>query len=171
MSDQSRGLHTLRKLKTMRISVAMDDFGIGYSSLATLHAFPFDKIELDQTFVKRLPNDAAAAAIVRTVLATLRPSRRRSPRSRRSHCSSNKQRTGPPRIKRRRGVNRSAGRRYRLVDDQVCWIADSSQPPPRGRKKVQTSVTSEGWSLPATSRPVPRSMVLSTSENRIATLA
>ena len=47
----------------------MDDFGTGYSSLATLHVFPFDKIKLDQSFVKRLPEDAAAAAIVRTVLA------------------------------------------------------------------------------------------------------
>ena len=69
MSDQSHGLHILRKLKAMGISVAMDDFGTGYSSLATLHAFPFDKIKLDQSFVRRLPNDAAAAAIVRTVLA------------------------------------------------------------------------------------------------------
>jgi len=69
MSDQTHGLHILRKLKAMGISVAMDDFGTGYSSLATLHAFPFDKLKLDQSFVKRLPNDAAAAAIVRTVLA------------------------------------------------------------------------------------------------------
>jgi diguanylate cyclase (GGDEF)-like protein len=69
MSDQARGLHILRKLKAMGISVAMDDFGTGYSSLGTLHAFPFDKIKLDQSFVKRLPHDAAAAAIVRTVLA------------------------------------------------------------------------------------------------------
>ena len=69
MSDQTRGLHILRKLKAMGISIAMDDFGTGYSSLATLHAFPFDKIKLDQSFVRRLPNDAAAAAIVRTVLA------------------------------------------------------------------------------------------------------
>jgi diguanylate cyclase len=69
MSDQTRGLHILRKLKAMGISVAMDDFGTGYSSLATLHAFPFDKIKLDQSFVKRLPDDSAAAAIVRTVLA------------------------------------------------------------------------------------------------------
>ena len=68
MSDQSLALHILRKLKAMGISVAVDDFGTGYSSLATLHAFPFDKIKLDQSFVKRLPNDAAAA-IVRTVLA------------------------------------------------------------------------------------------------------
>ena len=69
MSDQSRGLHILRKLKALGVSVSMDDFGTGYSSLATLHAFPFDKIKLDQSFVKRLPEDAAAAAIVRTVLA------------------------------------------------------------------------------------------------------
>jgi diguanylate cyclase (GGDEF)-like protein len=69
MSDQSQALHILRRLKAMGISVAMDDFGTGYSSLSTLHAFPFDKIKLDQSFVKRLPNDAAAAAIVRTVLA------------------------------------------------------------------------------------------------------
>ena len=61
MSDQTRGLHILRKLKAMGISVAMDDFGTGYSSLATLHAFPFDKIKLDHSFVKRLPADAAAA--------------------------------------------------------------------------------------------------------------
>jgi diguanylate cyclase (GGDEF)-like protein len=69
MSDQTRGLHILRKLKALGISIAMDDFGTGYSSLATLHAFPFDKIKLDQSFVRRLPDDAAAAAIVRTVLA------------------------------------------------------------------------------------------------------
>ena len=69
MADHARGLHILRKLKAMGISVAIDDFGTGYSSLATLHAFPFNKIKLDQSFVRRLPDDAAAAAIVRTVLA------------------------------------------------------------------------------------------------------
>ena len=69
MSDQTQALRTLRRLKAMGISVAMDDFGTGYSSLSTLHAFPFDKIKLDRSFVQRLPHDAAAAAIVRTVLA------------------------------------------------------------------------------------------------------
>src|SRR4029077_15957366 len=59
-----------------------------------------------------------------------------------------------------------------LADDQlVCWIAESSQFPPCRRAKVQTSVTSSGASLPATRRPVVRSNVLSTSENRIATVA
>jgi EAL domain-containing protein (putative c-di-GMP-specific phosphodiesterase class I) len=69
MTDTNHGLRILRKLKSMGMSVALDDFGTGYSSLAMLHSFPFDKIKLDQSFVKRLPSDAAAAAIVRTVLA------------------------------------------------------------------------------------------------------
>ena len=57
MSDQTRGIHILRKLKAMGIAVAMDDFGTGYSSLATLHAFPFDKIKLDRSFVQKVPDD------------------------------------------------------------------------------------------------------------------
>lgn len=69
MADHAQSLHILSKLKAMGISIAIDDFGTGYSSLATLHAFPFDKIKLDQSFVRRLPDDVAAAAIVRTVLA------------------------------------------------------------------------------------------------------
>lgn len=69
MSDQTRGVHILRKLKAMGVTIAMDDFGTGYSSLATLHAFPFDKIKLDRSFVQKIPRDRAAAAIVRTVLA------------------------------------------------------------------------------------------------------
>lgn len=69
MSDQARGVHTLRKLKAMGIAVAMDDFGTGYSSLATLHAFPFDKIKLDRSFVQKVPDDRSAATIVCTVLA------------------------------------------------------------------------------------------------------
>jgi len=69
MQDQAASLHTLRQLKAMGIAIAMDDFGTGYSSLATLHAFPFDKIKLDQSFVRRIPTDRSAVAIVRTVLA------------------------------------------------------------------------------------------------------
>src|SRR5664279_4769685 len=61
--------------------------------------------------------------------------------------------------------------RHRFADLQVCWIADSSQLAPRGRRKVHTSVASLGCSLPSTSRPLARSTVLSIIEKRIATLA
>jgi EAL domain-containing protein (putative c-di-GMP-specific phosphodiesterase class I) len=69
MDDQNGALRTLRKLKSMGIAIAMDDFGTGYSSLATLHAFPFDKIKLDQSFVRKIPQDSSAMVIVRTILA------------------------------------------------------------------------------------------------------
>lgn len=69
MKDQTSAMHVLRRLKAMGVTVAMDDFGTGYSSLATLHAFPFDKIKLDQSFVRKIPENMSAVAIVRTVLA------------------------------------------------------------------------------------------------------
>jgi EAL domain-containing protein (putative c-di-GMP-specific phosphodiesterase class I) len=47
----------------------MDDFGTGYSSLSTLHAFPFDKIKLDRSFVNKVRTENQAAAIVRAVLS------------------------------------------------------------------------------------------------------
>jgi predicted signal transduction protein with EAL and GGDEF domain len=47
----------------------MDDFGTGYSSLSHLHSFPFDKIKIDQSFVRGVIDEASSAAIVRAVAA------------------------------------------------------------------------------------------------------
>ena len=41
----------LRKLKSLGIHIALDDFGSGYSSLSYLHAFPFEKIKIDRVFI------------------------------------------------------------------------------------------------------------------------
>jgi diguanylate cyclase (GGDEF)-like protein len=60
-------LHALRDLGT---TISMDDFGTGYSSLSYLRRFPFDRIKIDQSFIRDLPNSADAAAIVRAI-ATL----------------------------------------------------------------------------------------------------
>ncbi|HTS39211.1 MAG TPA: EAL domain-containing protein [Xanthobacteraceae bacterium] len=66
--DLNRALATLRRVKMLGVRIAMDDFGTGYSSLSNLRAFPFDKIKIDQSFIKSVQVNAQAAAIVRSVL-------------------------------------------------------------------------------------------------------
>lgn len=69
ISDKVRALHVLRRIRSFGVSIAIDDFGVGYSSLETLRTFPFDKIKLDRSFTHGLENDAQSKAIVRAVLA------------------------------------------------------------------------------------------------------
>jgi len=47
----------------------MDDFGGGYTGLASLAHFPFDKIKIDRSFVGQLTEDADIAAIVSAIVA------------------------------------------------------------------------------------------------------
>jgi EAL domain-containing protein (putative c-di-GMP-specific phosphodiesterase class I) len=47
----------------------MDDFGTGYSSLSYLRSFPFDKIKIDQSFVRDLGANRDAQAIVRAIIS------------------------------------------------------------------------------------------------------
>ncbi|GIU67640.1 hypothetical protein PsB1_1794 [Candidatus Phycosocius spiralis] len=59
------------ELKAMGCKLALDDFGVGYSSLTTLHRFGFDKIKIDREFVTSLDLDAKtsleALAIIQAV--------------------------------------------------------------------------------------------------------
>ena len=52
MEDAAKAMDTLHRLKGMGIQFAVDDFGVGYSSLSYLHNLPVDTIKIDQSFVK-----------------------------------------------------------------------------------------------------------------------
>jgi diguanylate cyclase (GGDEF)-like protein len=60
---------TLHALRNCGISISMDDFGTGYSSLSYLHSFPFDKIKIDQSFIRSLSAEDGSRAIVHAMVA------------------------------------------------------------------------------------------------------
>ncbi|MBV9823751.1 MAG: EAL domain-containing protein [Actinobacteria bacterium] len=58
----------LNQLKDLGVVLALDDFGVGYSSLGQLVNFPLDMVKLDKSFVDRLNGELAGAALLRAVL-------------------------------------------------------------------------------------------------------
>jgi diguanylate cyclase (GGDEF)-like protein len=72
LRDTAATLATLRAFHAMGVRISMDDFGTGYSSLSYLHRFPFDRIKIDQSFVRGLGQERDCDAIVRAVLALAR---------------------------------------------------------------------------------------------------
>jgi len=60
-------LSTLHQLRALGVRISMDDFGTGYSSLSYLRKFPFDKIKIDQSFVRDVTDRPDSLAIVKAV--------------------------------------------------------------------------------------------------------
>ncbi|MGH8565010.1 MAG: EAL domain-containing protein [Gammaproteobacteria bacterium] len=59
----------LLRVKQAGCRISIDDFGTGYSSLSYLKHFPFDRLKVDQSFVRRLTSNPDDAAITRTIIA------------------------------------------------------------------------------------------------------
>jgi diguanylate cyclase (GGDEF)-like protein len=67
LMDSVRTVAMLCELRNLGTGISMDDFGTGYSSLSYLQSFPFDKIKIDQSFVRNINESHQSLAIVQAV--------------------------------------------------------------------------------------------------------
>jgi EAL domain-containing protein (putative c-di-GMP-specific phosphodiesterase class I) len=67
LQDTEATLATLHQLHDLGAGIALDDFGTGYSSLSYLRRFPFDRIKIDQSFVREMSSQPDSGAIVRAI--------------------------------------------------------------------------------------------------------
>jgi diguanylate cyclase (GGDEF)-like protein len=72
MRNTDAVIGVLERLRALGVRCYMDDFGIGYSSLSWLHRFPVNVMKVDRSFVERVPAEADAVEIVRTIVGLAR---------------------------------------------------------------------------------------------------
>lgn len=69
LTNNGETTETLHKLRALGLRIALDDFGTGYSSLSYLRSFPFDKLKIDQSFVRDLTDAEGSKVIVRAIVS------------------------------------------------------------------------------------------------------
>lgn len=69
IADPDKARKLLVALKDLRMPIAMDDFGTGFSNLASLHSLPIDILKIDRSFVSSMLEDRDKMVIVRTILS------------------------------------------------------------------------------------------------------
>lgn len=68
VQDAARAAEIMKDLKSIGISIALDDFGIGYSSLSYLQLFPIDTLKIDRCFIHHVDLNRGNAAITEAVI-------------------------------------------------------------------------------------------------------
>ncbi|MEJ2693634.1 MAG: EAL domain-containing protein [Candidatus Thiodiazotropha sp.] len=69
MGRMQHSVPVLDVFKKLGVSIAVDDFGTGYSSLSYLKQLPIDKLKIDRSFIRDLPNDSDAIAITQAIIS------------------------------------------------------------------------------------------------------
>jgi EAL domain-containing protein (putative c-di-GMP-specific phosphodiesterase class I) len=65
----SATIESLRRLRALGVMIALDDFGIGYSSLTSLEQLPITRVKLDRQLVAAVDTNPRSSAIVRSIVA------------------------------------------------------------------------------------------------------
>jgi len=68
LDDSHRTVDCMQRLKKLGVSLSLDDFGTGWSSLSYLRRFPIDRIKIDRSFLRDLASQPVAEAVVRTII-------------------------------------------------------------------------------------------------------
>ena len=66
--ELEKAIHNLSLLKHLGFRMAIDDFGTGYSGLNFIHQHPFDKLKIDQVFIRSLSQNEALDAVVLSMI-------------------------------------------------------------------------------------------------------
>jgi len=69
ISDPDKTRQLLGALQAMNVTVAMDDFGTGFSNLASLQSLPIDVLKIDRSFVTDMTTDQDKVAIIRAIIS------------------------------------------------------------------------------------------------------
>lgn len=69
MENVERMIETMNALRDLGVHMALDDFGVGFSSLNHLKRFPIEKLKIDQSFVRDITRDSGDAGIARAIIA------------------------------------------------------------------------------------------------------
>jgi len=69
MDDYDATQNLLKKIKELGVRIAIDDFGIGYSSLGYLRSMPVDILKIDKSFVNNVTSDEDARAICHAIIS------------------------------------------------------------------------------------------------------
>jgi EAL domain-containing protein (putative c-di-GMP-specific phosphodiesterase class I) len=68
MHADEHASRTLAELRATGVSIAIDDFGAGYSSLRRLSSLPLDELKIDRSFVSAIGTDSRASTIIRLIV-------------------------------------------------------------------------------------------------------
>ncbi|MEO5676850.1 MAG: EAL domain-containing protein [Usitatibacter sp.] len=69
MRNIEQSIETLAQLRALGMQVAMDDFGVGYSSLNQLTRLPASSMKIDRSFIMKVPEDASTTSITEAIIA------------------------------------------------------------------------------------------------------